>query len=40
MRQAKKMFAAAVNTLPDTAKLAEARSKLLPLILKVLGFPG
>jgi uncharacterized protein YjbI with pentapeptide repeats len=39
VRKAKKMFVATVSTLPDTAKLAEACSKLLPLILKALGFP-
>ncbi|MGC8713331.1 MAG: hypothetical protein ACP5RH_13170 [Leptodesmis sp.] len=39
VRKAKKMFAATVSTLPDTAKLVEACSKLLPLILKALGFP-
>ncbi len=38
-RKAKKMFDATLNGLPDTAKLAEACSKLLPLILKVLGVP-
>lgn len=40
VRKAKKMFAATVSTLPDTAKLVEACSKLLPLILKALGFPA
>jgi hypothetical protein len=39
IRKAKKMFAATLSTLPDTAKTAEAVSKLLPIILKVLGVP-
>lgn len=38
VRKAKKMFDATLKTLPDTAKLVEASSKLLPVILKVLGF--
>jgi hypothetical protein len=36
-RKATKMFKATLDSLPDTAKLAEACSKLLPLILKALG---
>ena len=40
MRKAMKMFDATLKNLPDTAKIAEACSKLLPLILKALGFPG
>jgi uncharacterized protein YjbI with pentapeptide repeats len=39
-RKAKKMFDATLKSLPDTAKIVEACSKLLPLILKALGFPG
>jgi len=35
-----KMFDATLKSLPDTAKIAEACSKLLPLILKALGFPA
>jgi len=38
-RKAMKMFNATLKSLPDTAKIAEACSKLLPLILKALGFP-
>lgn len=38
-RKAMKMFDATLKNLPETAKLAEACSKLLPLIFKVLGFP-
>ncbi|MGA7934154.1 MAG: pentapeptide repeat-containing protein, partial [Kovacikia sp.] len=38
VRKAKKMFDATLSNLPETAKIAEACSKLLPLILKVLGF--
>jgi uncharacterized protein YjbI with pentapeptide repeats len=38
-RKAKKMFDATLKNLPDTAKIAEACSKLLPLILKALGVP-
>ena len=37
-RRAKKMFEATLKSLPDTAKIVEASSKLLPLILKALGF--
>lgn len=33
VRQAKKIFKATLDSLPDTAKLAEACSKLLPIIL-------
>ncbi len=40
VRKAQKIFAATLQGLPDTAKIAEACSKLLPLILKVLGLPG
>ena len=36
-RRALKMFNATLNSLPDTAKIAEACSTLLPLILKTLG---
>jgi uncharacterized protein YjbI with pentapeptide repeats len=38
-RKAMKMFDATLKSLPDTAKIVEACSKLLPLILKALGFP-
>jgi hypothetical protein len=38
-RKAMKMFDATLKNLPDTAKIAEACSKLLPLIVKALGFP-
>jgi hypothetical protein len=38
VRQAKKIFKATLDGLPDTAKLAEACSKLLPIILGLLGF--
>jgi uncharacterized protein YjbI with pentapeptide repeats len=38
-RKAKKIFDATLKNLPDTAKIVEASSKLLPLILKALGFP-
>jgi hypothetical protein len=38
-RRAKKMFEATLKSLPDTAKIVEASSKLLPLILKALGLP-
>lgn len=40
MRKAMKMFDATLKGLPDTAKIVEACSKLLPLILKALGFPA
>ena len=36
-RKAKKMFEATLKSLPDTAKIVESCSKLLPLILKALG---
>ncbi len=36
-RKARKMFEATLKSLPDTAKIVEASSKLLPLILKALG---
>jgi uncharacterized protein YjbI with pentapeptide repeats len=39
VRKAKKIFEATLKGLPDTAKIVEACSKLLPLILKVLGSP-
>lgn len=39
-RKAMKMFDATLKSLPDTAKIVEACSKLLPLILKALGFPA
>ena len=39
-RKAMKMFDATLKSLPETAKIAEACSKLLPLILKALGFPA
>ncbi|NJP11197.1 MAG: hypothetical protein HC866_18400 [Leptolyngbyaceae cyanobacterium RU_5_1] len=38
VRKAKKMFEATLKGLPDTAKIVEACSKLLPMILKTLGF--
>ena len=38
-RKAMKMFDATLKSLPDTAKIVEACSKLLPLVLKALGFP-
>jgi len=34
-----KILIGTVTSLPDAAKLAEACSKLLPLITKVLGLP-
>jgi uncharacterized protein YjbI with pentapeptide repeats len=37
-RKAMKMFDATLKNLPDTAKIAEACGKLLPLVLKALGF--
>ena len=37
-RKALKMFDATLKSLPDTAKIVDACSKLLPLILKALGF--
>ena len=39
-RKVMKIFDATLKSLPDTAKIAEACSKLLPLILKALGFPA
>ncbi|MBD2445701.1 pentapeptide repeat-containing protein [Nostoc sp. FACHB-152] len=39
-RNAKKIFDATLKSLPDTANIIEACSKLLPLILKTLGFPA
>ncbi|MBW4519921.1 MAG: pentapeptide repeat-containing protein [Scytolyngbya sp. HA4215-MV1] len=36
-RKAKKMFDATLKSLPETAKIVEACSKLLPMILKALG---
>ncbi|HEY9897315.1 MAG TPA: hypothetical protein V6D34_18205, partial [Candidatus Sericytochromatia bacterium] len=39
-RKAMKMFDATLKNLPDTAKIVEACSKLLPLVLKALGFPA
>ena len=39
-RKAMKMFDATLKSLPDTAKIVEACSKLLPLVLKALGFPA
>jgi len=39
IRKARKMFEVTLKSLPDTAKIVEACSKLLPLILKVLGVP-
>ncbi len=40
VRKSKKMFEATLKSLPDTAKIVEACSKLLPLILKALGIPA
>lgn len=39
-RKAMKMFDATLKSLPETAKIVEACSKLLPLILKSLGIPA
>jgi SPFH domain / Band 7 family len=39
IRKSRKMFEATLKGLPDTAKIVEACSKLLPLILKALGMP-
>lgn len=39
-RKAKKIFDATLKSLPDTANVIEACSKLLPLVLKALGLPG
>ncbi|MDX2214899.1 MAG: pentapeptide repeat-containing protein, partial [Oculatellaceae cyanobacterium bins.114] len=38
-RRAKKLFEATLKSLPDTAKIVEACTKLLPMILKALGLP-
>jgi uncharacterized protein YjbI with pentapeptide repeats len=38
VRNARKIFTATLKNLPDTAKIVEACSKLLPLIFKALGF--
>lgn len=38
VRKAKKIFEATLNMLPYTAKLVEESGKLLPIILKPLGF--
>lgn len=40
VRKAMKIFDATLKGLPDTAKIVEACSKLLPLILKLLGLPS
>ncbi|GBO52063.1 hypothetical protein APA_4368 [Pseudanabaena sp. lw0831] len=37
-RKAMKMFSATLKSLPDTAKIVDSCSKLLPLVLKALGF--
>jgi uncharacterized protein YjbI with pentapeptide repeats len=39
VRKAKKIIEATLRGLPDTAKIVEACSKLLPMIVKALGFP-
>jgi hypothetical protein len=39
VRKAMKMFNATLKSLPDTTKIVEACTKLLPLILKALGIP-
>jgi len=39
-RKAKKMFEATLNSLPQTASIVEACTKLLPMILKGLGLPA
>ncbi len=39
IRKARKIFDATIKSLPDTAKIVEACSKLLPLILKALSLP-
>lgn len=39
-RKARKMFEATLKGLPDTARIVESCSKLLPLILKALGVPA
>jgi len=38
-RKAMKIFDATLKSLPDTAKIVESCSKLLPMILKSLGLP-
>jgi len=38
VRQAKKIFEATLKNLPETAKIADSCGKLLPMILKALGF--
>jgi uncharacterized protein YjbI with pentapeptide repeats len=40
VRNAKKIFIATLIGLPATATLVEASSKLLPIITRLLGFPG
>lgn len=40
VRRARKIFDATLKGLPETAKIVEACSNLLPLILKTLGFPS
>ena len=40
IRKAKKMFDATLSSLPQTASIVEACSKLLPMILKGLGLPA
>lgn len=39
VRTARKIFDATLKSLPSTANIIEACSKLLPLILKALGLP-
>ena len=39
VRKARKIFDATLDALPDTAKLVDSCSKLLPIILKCLGIP-
>lgn len=39
VRKAKKIFDATLRGLPDTAKIVEACSKLLPMLFKALGLP-
>jgi hypothetical protein len=38
-RKAKKIFDATLKSLPATAQIVEASSKLLPIIFKIIGFP-
>jgi uncharacterized protein YjbI with pentapeptide repeats len=40
VRKAKKIFEGTLRTIPDTAKIVEACSKLLPIILRFFDFPG